>query len=354
MQNPFTYTFGVKPKEYIKNTQSDVILENFSYAEPSERTYMITGIRGSGKTVMLSEISEQIGRKDDWIVIDLNPSRDLLQSLGAQLGELPFMKRFFTGAKIDVSLFGFGVSLQQNDSTKLFDIESAIGKMLEAVSKSGKKVLITIDEASPSKDMRVFTLSFQRLIRKQLPVYMILTGLFHNVHNLKNMDGCTFLQRAPFIVLTALDINTIAVRYKKVFKTTKEFALQLAKQTKGYAFAFQVLGKIYFDRRHSDTLEDILAEFENELITYSYNKIWSELSATDISVIKAIISLGSDAPVSRSALMERLQLSSSMMNKYQARLREKGILLPAEQSHGKYVLALPCFDSFVSDYHMDD
>ena len=37
MQNPFTYTFGVKPREYIHNAQSEVILRNFSYEDPVEK-----------------------------------------------------------------------------------------------------------------------------------------------------------------------------------------------------------------------------------------------------------------------------------------------------------------------------
>ena len=259
MQNPFTYTFGVKPKEYIRNEQSDIIMENFSYPEPTERSYMITGIRGSGKTVMLADISEQIGNREDWIVIDLNPARDLLQSLAAQLYELPFMKRFFLDAKIDLSVLGFGVSVEKG--TEIFDLESAVEKMLQAVQKKGKKVLITIDEAAPTKAMQVFCLSFQRMIRKKLPVYLVLTGLYHNIHNLKNMEGCTFLQRTPFFVIRPLEIPAISVRYKKTLNVPKETAVKLAKYTMGYAFAFQVLGKLYFEKKETESLEEILDEY---------------------------------------------------------------------------------------------
>lgn len=37
MQNPFSYTFGIKPKEYIANEQEDVIVENLIYENPTER-----------------------------------------------------------------------------------------------------------------------------------------------------------------------------------------------------------------------------------------------------------------------------------------------------------------------------
>lgn len=352
MQNPFTYTFGVKPKEYIRNEQSDTILANFSYPVPTEYAYMITGIRGSGKTVMLADIVEQMEQNGEWIVIDLNPSRDLLQSLGAQLYELPFMKRFFTETKLDLSLFGFGVSVGKG--YEIYDIESAIEKMLKAVQKEKKKVLITIDEASAGKNMQVFCLSFQRLIRKKLPIYIILTGLYHNIHNLKNMDGCTFLQRTPFILLNPLDINAIAFRYQKIFSVSRQQSIEMAELTKGYAFAFQVLGKLYFDKAETESLEDILPDFENELITYSYNKIWSELSDKDRFLVRKMAALSPDKPIERKVLMEHTGFDSSMMNRYQARLKEKGILTPTDRSYGKYSFSLPRFSQFILDYHMDE
>lgn len=350
-QNPFSYTFGIKPREYIRNTQSFDILENFSYEDPTERAFMITGIRGSGKTVMLADISEQMTERNDWIIIDLNPSRDLLQSLGAQLYELPFMRRFFTEMKIDLSLFGFGISVEKGN--EIFDIESAVEKMLFAVGKEKKKILVTIDEAAANKNMQIFCLSFQRMIRKQLPVYLIMTGLYENIHNLKNMEGCTFLQRAPFIVLRNLDISAVMVHYKKAFDISKEDAIALAKYTKGYPFAFQVLGKLYFDKRGTDSLDDIILEYESELIVYSYNKIWTELSDRDKDFVRSMALLGGDSPIERKAIMEKVGFSSSMMNRYQARLKEKGILDTESGGFGKYVFALPMFSSFVRDYHMD-
>lgn len=46
---------------------------------------MITGVWGSGKTVMLTDISKHFRKDKDWIVIELNPDRDLLYSFAAKL-----------------------------------------------------------------------------------------------------------------------------------------------------------------------------------------------------------------------------------------------------------------------------
>ena len=54
--NPYTLTFGIKPKEYIERlSDTQEVLGNFLSEEPSQQIYMITGVRGSGKTVVKEE-----------------------------------------------------------------------------------------------------------------------------------------------------------------------------------------------------------------------------------------------------------------------------------------------------------
>ena len=43
--------------------------------------FIITGVRGSGKTVMMTEISQKLRENDQWIVIELNPATGLLKGL---------------------------------------------------------------------------------------------------------------------------------------------------------------------------------------------------------------------------------------------------------------------------------
>ena len=56
MQNPFTTTFSKAPEyTYIHTEKTEEILENFIYDKPSESVYKITGVKGSGKTVILAK-----------------------------------------------------------------------------------------------------------------------------------------------------------------------------------------------------------------------------------------------------------------------------------------------------------
>ena len=52
MNNPFELTFGLKPSNYIlRLKQSDEIISNFK-SRTGNKTLLITGVRGSGKTVI--------------------------------------------------------------------------------------------------------------------------------------------------------------------------------------------------------------------------------------------------------------------------------------------------------------
>lgn len=83
MQNPFTTTFSKLPEyTYIVTDEVESILSNFSYDHPTESVYKITGLKESGKTVILSKIEDALsseeGAKSGWVVCRLSASRDML------------------------------------------------------------------------------------------------------------------------------------------------------------------------------------------------------------------------------------------------------------------------------------
>ena len=58
MGNPFTLSFGKKPAEFISRiSQTNQILDDLNSENPSSQVYMITGVRGAGKTVMMTNIA---------------------------------------------------------------------------------------------------------------------------------------------------------------------------------------------------------------------------------------------------------------------------------------------------------
>ena len=62
----------------------------------------------------------------------------------------------------------------------------------------------------------------------------------------------------------------------------------MAKITKGYAYAFQELGSLYFNKKKEETLDDLIPALKAELFAYSYEKIWEELTEGDRSMVKLL------------------------------------------------------------------
>lgn len=341
MNNPFTLSFGKKPLQYVSRiSQTNAITENFSAEIPSNQLYLITGVRGSGKTVMMANIANEMRKREDWIVVELNATRDLLQSLAAKLYSLPEMNAHFVQAKFDFSLLGLGVSLE--NAAPVSDIESAIELMLAEVHNRNKRLLITVDEVTNCEYVRVFASSFQIFLRQEYPIFLLMTGLYDNIYNLQNEDSLTFLYRAPKMILEPLNYTAVRKQYMDIFGLDMEAAGEMTGLTKGYPFAFQVLGYLYWENRNRKTLEEILPEYDQYLEEYVYDKIWSELSELDRRILIEM-SVSGETRVKR--IREKLDMKSELFSVYRERLKRKGVLDTSK--YGEVSFILPRFAEFV-------
>ena len=341
MSNPFTLSFGKKPLQYISRiVQTNQVIEEFCAKQPSNHIFMLTGVRGSGKTVMLTNLAAELRKIPDWIVVELNPTRDLLQSLAAKIYSLPEMHTRFLSAKFDFSAFGLGVSVE--NAAPVTDIENALELMLAEINKAGKRLLVTIDEVTNSEYIRVFASAFQIFIREEYPIFLIMTGLYENIYDLQNDKALTFLYRAPKIMLEPLNYTAIRKNYMDIFKIEITQAEKMTELTKGYPFAFQVLGYLYWEYRADKKLEEILPEYDQYLDEYVYSKIWSELSMQDKEIL-TVISVTGETRVKN--IRESLNMNSNLFSVYRERLKRKGVVDTRE--YGRMSLALPRFDEFV-------
>lgn len=341
MHNPFTLSFGKKPLQFISRiAQTNEILENFNAPNPSNQIYMITGVRGSGKTVMITEVAEELGKMEEWIVVELNSTRDLLQSLAAKLYSLPGMHTHFVQAKLNFSVLGIDISLE--NATPVTDIENAVALLLAELRRRGKKLLVTVDEVTNSAYMKVFASSFQIFLRQGYPLFLLMTGLYDNIYNLQNEDTLTFLYRAPKMILEPLNYTAVRKQYMDIFELDIEAADEMAGLTKCYPFAFQVLGYLYWENRAEKTLEDIMPEYDQYLEEYVYSKIWSELSEQDKKIVR-VMSESGETKVK--TIREAMGMKSELFSVYRDRLKRKGVL--DTRTYGEVSFVLPRFAEFV-------
>ncbi len=341
MANPFTLSFGRQPLTYISRLeQSHEVVESFSGEIANNMMYMITGVRGAGKTVLMTSIAMELQEGDEsWICVELNPELDLLEQLAAKLYNLPETHPLFIKAKLDLSFLGIGLSIEGGQ--QFYNVDLAIEKMLSLLKKEKKRVLVLLDEVTNSQTMRVFAHSFQIFIRKDLDIFVLMTGLYENIYNLQNEKSLTFLYRAQKIHIAPLNVGAIQESYKRIFDIDAVQAKRMADETKGYAFAYQVLGYIQWKNKEK-TLEEIIPEYEQYLEEYVYQKIWSELSETDQKVLFAF---HGEEEKRTKEIRDVLDMSSSLFSTYRDRLEKKGVIDTSK--YGYIRLALPRFSDFV-------
>ena len=341
MGNPFTLAFGKKPVQYVSRiVQTNRIIEDYEADPAVNQIYMVTGVRGSGKTVMMTNIAGLLSERDDWIVVELNATRDLLQSLASRLYAVPKLHECFLKAKLDFSAFGLGVTIE--NAAPVTDVEDMVAKMLDQIQKLGKRLLITIDEVEYSEQMKVFVSAFQIFMRQEYPIFLLMTGLYENIYELQNNKSLTFLYRAPKIILAPLNLMAVRQHYADIFQLDEESSERMAELTRGYPFAFQVLGYLYWEQRDSKTLEEILPEYDQYLEEYVYSKIWSEMSERDKEIMQRLAASGE---MRVKDLREQLGMSSEQFSVYRERLKRKGVIDTRE--YGKISMALPRFEEFI-------
>ena len=341
MQNPFTLTFGKNPLESIERPiQIGEIVDAFTSEKINQQIFLLTGVRGSGKTVMMNEISRRLNELPEWIVVELNPTTDLLEGLLSKLYSDSFCTKIIHSAKINLTFFGFGVEF--DGTNQITNTETAIIAILESLKRANKRLLINIDEVTNNKYMQTFAASFQIFVRQDLPVFFLGTGLYENIEELQNEKNLTFLYRAPKVALKPLNRRAIISKYQAIFNIEEDEACKMADLTKGYPFAFQVLG--YLTWKQNGDYKAVISQYIQYLSEFVYDKLWSELSEKDRIVAGGIARVKSGKIIE---IRSDLNMESNEFNPYRKRLIRKGLI--DGEKRGFVYFTLPFFEEYVLD-----
>ena len=118
--------------------------------------------------------------------------------------------------------------------------------------------------------------------------------------------------------------------------------MDMAYLTKGYSFAFQVLG--YLTWENGGDYKSVLPEYRQYLDEFVYDKIWSELSQKDKSVLNAVSRVDSGKI---EEIRNLLDMQTNEFNPYRKRLINRGLLDGKERGYVK--LVLPMFAEYIRD-----
>ncbi|MBR6402214.1 MAG: ATP-binding protein [Eubacterium sp.] len=343
-KNPYNIMFGKEPAQVISRLPQLTEVIN-SFQEDESNIYMITGVRGSGKTVFMTEVSKEFDAEEDWITVELNSSANLLEDLLDSLVSDNYLAKIFQSASINLSLFGVG--LEVSNSVPISSRQVALEKMLKSIKKQNKKVLICIDEVTVTEQLKIFAGAFQIFMRKDLPVYLMMTGLFENIDDMRNEKNLTFLYRAPRIEIRPLNLEVVANNYRNNLGVDVKDSNYLANLTKGYSYAFQLLG--YFTWKNAGDYKEAIPIVKQYLEENVYEKIWMEISSTDKRLLYGISKSESSKAKEIKAIAE---LSDDAYSVYRGRLIKKRLVDGSE--HGYLKFTLPLFNEFVIRKYMQD
>ena len=342
MQNPFSISFGrINEKLIQRDAEIQPIFEDFDSEATRNTVYVITGPRGCGKTVTLGRVLDVYKNRDKWVVARLSQSDNMLEQMASLLYENGLAK--FKFLKVEFSFSFHGLTFNVCGENPVSSIHVYLIKLLEYYKKKGIRVLIGVDDVAKNAGMVDFTRAYQGFLIDHYDVRLLMSGLAKNIFKLQNDRSLTFLFRAPKINLSPLSIRSVASSYQDTFSITEEEAIRLAKLTKGYAMAYQVLGDILFRTGERSATKAVLKEFDDKLSEWSYEIIWSELSMHERKILSLVAAGHSD----NQSLIKELQISKGNLAIYKKKLADEGLLNVSVR--GRTSLALPRFDCFVRD-----
>ena len=339
--NPFNILYGMIPNSMIeRNDAYNKILDLFLDKGTKAMTYMILGIRGSGKTVLMRSIAKELRHNENWIVVDLNPLGDFVSPLAEALFLASKKLQLNLDLSIDVHVPYVTFHLGKNSGS--LSPETVIRKLITDLKKKGKRVLITIDEINATEKLKSFANFYQSLIGEDLPIFLLMTGLIENVDSLINAKSTSFLSRSPKIYLNPLDLFSISKSYQKELSTTPEKASELAKLTKGYAFAYQVIGNVCYSKKSTDITPEFLAEVDTYLGENGYGTIWNGMNEKEKEICLALAECGDN---DASKVRDSIRMTVKNFNNYRLQMIRKGYLIST--GYGKIDFGLPRFKEYV-------
>ena len=200
MSNPFNVTFGELPSSLIERKEEEqLVLRTFRDETPESKVYIITGPRGSGKTVLLTKLKKDF-KEQGYLTVDLNSYGNMEEQFASKLYEEGKLWKLFLRPEFSFSFHGLTFSI--NGTNEISNVTTLIEKMLSYLAKKQKRVLILIDDVSNTDEMKKFIFSFQQWIREGYPAFLLMTGLYENISELGKSKSLTFFIRAPKIAFT--------------------------------------------------------------------------------------------------------------------------------------------------------
>ncbi len=382
INNPFSPGAGSPPPELVGR---DAIIEKSKILlgrvrqKRSEKSMLLVGLRGVGKTVLLNEI-ERLTSAAGYHTITLEAHEDkplaalLVPHLRRVLFELDRMeglsnkvkrglgvlKSFIGGIKVKVAEVEFGLDIEPErgtaDSGDLeVDLSNLFIAVAEAAQDRGTALAILIDEIQyfSSKELSALIMGMHKMQQRQLPLVLIGAGLpiltrlagesksyaerlfeFPAIGPLSEADATKAL-RDP-VVRAGVDFTSDAIR--EIFRLTQ-----------GYPYFIQEWG--YQSWNHAETAPISLAtvkratKFVMQRLDENFFRVrFDRLTPREKEYLRAMAHLGS-GPQRSGDIAEVLGVKMNSLGPTRGNLINKGMIY--SPAYGDMAFTVPLFDEFM-------
>lgn len=361
MSNPFTPGFGQAPP--LLATQGSPV-EDFEaalrgHSPAGERSVLISGARGTGKTVLLMQFRE-VARENGWLGIAVRtgaPSMmdELRGEVASELrkADPEAVSSRWTSAGVGV----LGASAQaRRQVSERYDTEvEPTGRLLDRLANlcdgRGRGVMIGIDEVQSADTHQLHDLTqlVQDMIGRGHRIAFVAAGIRSGVDELLDHQRTTFLRRSHQLSTGSVDVGTAAeVIQQTVAATDKsitpEAAARAGEISQGYPYLIQVVGAKAWQHSGDEptiAVEDVEAVRSGvigQMIRDVHQPVLRDLSPTKVDYLVAMLD-DEGRPSATSDVAERMGKDMKYQSVYRERLIRDEVIRPAE--HGAVEFAMP-------------
>ncbi|MCR2832205.1 ATP-binding protein [Acidithiobacillus ferrooxidans] len=382
ISNPFSPGAGAPPPELVGRStileQADTLMARVQRRR-AEQSLMLTGLRGVGKTVLLTEIARR-ARAAGYRTISIEahtgknlaallipPLRELLYDLNRVAGlshkakqGLAVLRGFVGALRVKVSEVEFSLDIEpQVGAADSGDLEADLPRLFQAVAEAALEqnalLVLLIDEIQylNKLEFSALIMAMHQMQQQQLPLVLIGAGL----PILPALAGQSksyaerlfaYPQVGP---LNAADV-VLALQdpaKKAGVSFTEEALLEIFRITKGYPYFVQEWGYISWNSAPLTPigLRDVqtATPLATQRLDSNFFRVrFDRLTRAEKTFLRAMAELGS-GPYRFGDIVSAMAVEHSALGPVRAKMIKEGMIY--SPAHGLLDFTVPLFDEFL-------
>jgi len=382
VSNPFSPSAGSKPPELVGRDsvleQTRILLGRVKQRR-CEKSILLTGLRGVGKTVLLNEI-ERLAKMDLYhtVFIEAHENKSLGPLLVPHLRTLLFdldrvagmseklkrglavLRSFVSALTLTVGdvTFGLGVEPEKGsaDSGDLeIDLPNLFVAIAEAAQEHGRAIAILIDEVQylTQKELGALIMAMHKIQQKDLPLVFfgaglpILPGLAGDsksyAERLFSFPEIGALTKDDAFLALTKPVEVVGVRFARPALD------EICRLTKGYPYFIQEWGYQVWNFAENNLISlEVVKKATSEAIhrlDKNFFKVrFDRLIPSEKKFLRAMAQFGAGAHRTGD-IAEILKVKISSLGPVRSRLIKKGMIY--SPAYGDMEFTVPLFDEFM-------